>query len=243
MSGIDSPTFNDKDADIVFLSSDEPQPVPFHIHSKNLKVSTGAFPPLTMDARGTVGLSRRACDALRASYGFVKDRAVDVGPWAARHGHTFILDEAAPWMTSSPLAKALEALPGRLTLSWIEYHTSWERVTDAFIHFQDPLDDDHQNIRTSTVRHASCVSNWGATTSPMITRFRQSFEAGQNPFLDLDKLFFSPTIERGCWRGAFVRWRESVKGAIEELPKFSDVAGRRSKKDEHSALYPGPPVP
>ncbi|KAH6909352.1 hypothetical protein BKA70DRAFT_1103106, partial [Coprinopsis sp. MPI-PUGE-AT-0042] len=34
------------DADIVFVSSDQPTPVPFHIHSKNLEVSTGALPLL-----------------------------------------------------------------------------------------------------------------------------------------------------------------------------------------------------
>jgi hypothetical protein len=38
-------TVNAPDADVAFVSSDQPIPVHFHIHSKNLEVSTGAFPP------------------------------------------------------------------------------------------------------------------------------------------------------------------------------------------------------
>ena len=37
---------NAPDADIVFISSDMRRPVRFHIHSKYLEASTGAFPPV-----------------------------------------------------------------------------------------------------------------------------------------------------------------------------------------------------
>ncbi|KAH6909322.1 hypothetical protein BKA70DRAFT_1400220 [Coprinopsis sp. MPI-PUGE-AT-0042] len=280
MAGTDSPTFNDKGADIVFLSSDEPEPVRFHIHSINLKVSTGAFPPLTMgySAGGIVGLtvdepvklseSARVLEVLFAFMyprhhpdledmpfeelaplaeaiekyqvfpamhvckpkmkGFMKDQPVQVGLWAERHGHTVILDQAAPWTISLPLFKALKVLPDHLILSWAEYQSNWEKVKDVFLYYQDPDDSDHQNIRSSPVESKDCISAWASITFPIITRLRGGLQAGQNPFLDLDKLFSSPPREvtRNCCRRAVVKWRKSVETAINGLPKFSQIVRR-----------------
>ncbi|KAH6896190.1 hypothetical protein BKA70DRAFT_762268 [Coprinopsis sp. MPI-PUGE-AT-0042] len=277
MSGTDSPTFNDQDADIVFLSSDEPGPVRFHIHSTNLKVSTGAFPPLTMGAGDMVGLTvdepvklSEPASVLEVLFafmyprlhpelkdtpfeelvaiaeavekyqvypaislckirmgGFLREQPVEVGSWAARHGHIAILDEAAPLMISLPLVKALQVLPSHLILPWAEYYTAWEKVKKTFLYYQDPRDSDHQNIRMSKVNGEGCVSIWATISSPAIQRFRDWEDSGvgrENPFLDLDLLLASPDMKtKSCCRNAFIKWRECVKKAMDDLPKFSEV--------------------
>ncbi|KAH6896189.1 hypothetical protein BKA70DRAFT_1317319 [Coprinopsis sp. MPI-PUGE-AT-0042] len=281
MASIDSPTFNDKDADIVFLSNDVPNPVRFHIHSKNLEVSTGAFPPVAI--RGTqsmgdpVGLTvdepvqlSEPATVLEILFAFMyprqhpdledtpfkelsaiaeavekyqvfpalsickvrmkmflTDQPVHVGSWAARHGHTSILDEAAPWMTSLPLVKALEVFPSHITLVWVEYYTSWEKVKIDFLFYKDPHDADHSNIR-STLANERCSPSWLAMSFPILSRFREGWEAGQNPFLDLDKLFGSLTCERACCKGGLATWKSCTLEAVTNLPKFSQFILRRS---------------
>ncbi|KAH6909321.1 hypothetical protein BKA70DRAFT_232705 [Coprinopsis sp. MPI-PUGE-AT-0042] len=284
MAGTDSPTFHDKNADIIFLSSDKLNPVRFYIHSKNLEVSTGAFPPVSI--RGTqvtgdlVGLTvdepvqlpepatvlevlfafmyprqhpeledtpfeeleplaeavekyqvypaLTTCKARMK--GFLRDHPVRVGAWAARHGHTTILNEAAPWMTCLPLVDALGIFSGHLMLPWIEYYTSWEKVKNALLYFRDPEDNEHQNIRSSILPNNACMISWVAIAFPIIERFREGFEAGRNPFLDLDALFLSQGGKRECCMSGVARWRKCVEEAIDSLPKLSQILARHAEK-------------
>ncbi|KAH6909317.1 hypothetical protein BKA70DRAFT_1278202 [Coprinopsis sp. MPI-PUGE-AT-0042] len=285
----DSPTFNDKNADVIFLSSDKPNPVRFYIHSKNLEVSSGAFPPVAIHgARSTgdaIGLLVDADEPVQLPEpatvlellfafmyarqhpeleditfeelaeiaeavekyqvypalttcktrmkAFLKDQPVQVGLWAARHGHASILDEAAPWITSMPLLKTLEVLPGHLTFAWVEYYTSWERVKSAFLYYTDPDDADHQNIRSgpvTTPHGLECNAGWMSLSFPIITRFRTDIEAGKNPFLDLNALFLFQSADRECCMNGAIRWRSCVEEAIEDLPKFSQIVRGRSGK-------------
>jgi hypothetical protein len=106
---------------------------------------------------------------------------------------------------------------------------SWEKVKSAFLYYKDPQDGDHQNIRSDPGR---CNAEWMSVSFPVIERYRQAYESGRNPFLDLPALFGSPTIGKQCCRNGELRWRQSVEGAILDLPKFSQYLLHRSEKGE-----------
>jgi hypothetical protein len=116
-------------------------------------------------------------------------------------------------------------------ISQVEYYTAWEKVKCAFLHFEDPKDDDHQNIRATKLKAPECVDTWASISFPSIKKFKKVFEAGgQNPFMDLDTLFPPPTCtDRPSCREALARWRAGVKEAIDGIPKLSEVIARRSK--------------
>lgn len=120
-----------------------------------------------------------------------------------------------------------------LLTSQIEYYTGWENVKNAFLYFKDPEDNDHQNIRRRPVTREEgllCNAEWMSISFPIIERFRRGFEAGENPFLDLDALFLIPIGKRDCCRNGSIRWRQCVEGATKGRPKFSqDVLGRSEK--------------
>ncbi|KAH6909318.1 hypothetical protein BKA70DRAFT_232688 [Coprinopsis sp. MPI-PUGE-AT-0042] len=155
-----------------------------------------------------------------------------VGSWAARHGHTSILDEAAPWMTSLPLVKALGVFPGHITLAWAEYYTSWEKVKSIPCFTKIPHDANlnHCNIRSTQASNGSRSSSWLAASFTILGRLREGWEEGQNPFLDLDKLFDSPMCERTCCKRGLATWKSCTQVAVNNLPKVSQFIWRRLEK-------------
>jgi hypothetical protein len=117
----------------------------------------------------------------------------------------------------------------------LEYYASWEKVKTLFIYYEDPWDNDHKNIRAHPSDCGPCEKQWRIISCTILKRSRDlSAAANRNPFTDLDELFEPPiNVDPGahCIEG-IGRWKESVKEAIDGLPKLSElIIQRRSNRD------------
>lgn len=146
--------------------------------------------------------------------------------WAAKHGYSEMVAEAAPLLLDEPLSEMVQKLPQNIAIPWVLYYEKWREVLRKALsqptwvtsgrsaHFQTFLDDRGQNVTQKQWLCPSCNINLDLIFATFIQKLT-SLESLPNLDTLGDDIYCCTHV-----RLLIQTWKSKMKQQIQQIPTF-----------------------